>query len=247
MPGQSRGHEVRRLWLEPQVSIHPEVAERDPLVRRRHHRSGKLLYQPAAAAARARRQGSDGRGAWADHSHHEPADRRTRHGRIHRRRGGSLGRARDRPSRRRRDRQHQPAFAGGACRTTRPSTRRHSSSASSTRASKRCSGRSGRATSRATIAVVWRSRCGRSSASVCWRLVRLQKQCWVDAQRAPRRNPRRERGHNHHNHYRYDERRPWRIVDAIRRRRRRAPASTARMSARYRMPIQSAPTAGCER
>jgi uncharacterized cofD-like protein len=24
--GQSRGHEVRRLWLEPQVSIHPEVA-----------------------------------------------------------------------------------------------------------------------------------------------------------------------------------------------------------------------------
>ncbi|HKE82381.1 MAG TPA: gluconeogenesis factor YvcK family protein [Vicinamibacterales bacterium] len=25
--GQARGHEVRRLWLEPHVSIHPEVAE----------------------------------------------------------------------------------------------------------------------------------------------------------------------------------------------------------------------------
>src|SRR4029453_10427301 len=25
--GQARGHEVRRLWLEPQVSIHPAVAD----------------------------------------------------------------------------------------------------------------------------------------------------------------------------------------------------------------------------
>src|SRR3970282_2005371 len=25
--GQARGHEVRRLWLEPQVSIHPVVAD----------------------------------------------------------------------------------------------------------------------------------------------------------------------------------------------------------------------------
>jgi uncharacterized cofD-like protein len=25
--GQARGHEVRRLWLEPHVSIHPTVAE----------------------------------------------------------------------------------------------------------------------------------------------------------------------------------------------------------------------------
>ena len=89
--GQSRGHEVRRLWLEPQVAIHPGSGRRDPLVRRRDHRSGKLLHQPAATAARARCEGSAGGRARTDHSHHQSADRRPRHGRVHRGRGRSLG------------------------------------------------------------------------------------------------------------------------------------------------------------
>ena len=54
-----------------------------------------------------------------------------------------------------------------ARRATPPSTRSRSSSASSIRASRRCSGRSGRPTSRATIAAGWRLRCGRCSVSGC--------------------------------------------------------------------------------
>ena len=58
--GQSRGDQVRRLWLEPTVSIHPDGRRRDSRVRCGHHRSRQLLHQPDAAAPRPRRQGSAG-------------------------------------------------------------------------------------------------------------------------------------------------------------------------------------------
>ena len=54
--GQSSGRFVRRIWLEPPVSIHPAVAEGDRRVRRRHHRPGQLLHQPDADLSRARRR-----------------------------------------------------------------------------------------------------------------------------------------------------------------------------------------------
>ena len=54
--GQSSGRFVRRIWLEPPVSIHPAVAEGDRRVRRRHHRSRQLLHEPDADLSRARRR-----------------------------------------------------------------------------------------------------------------------------------------------------------------------------------------------
>ena len=59
--GQSRGQRCGASGSSPQVSIHPEVAEAIRCVRRGHHRPGKLLHQPAAAPSRARREGSAGR------------------------------------------------------------------------------------------------------------------------------------------------------------------------------------------
>ena len=89
--GQSRGHEVRRLWLEPQVAIHPAVAEAIRAFDAVIIGPGSFFTSLHAAAARARRQGSAGRGARADHPHRQPADRRPRDGRVHRGRGGALG------------------------------------------------------------------------------------------------------------------------------------------------------------
>ena len=60
--GQSSGRFVRRIWLEPPVSIHPAVAEGDRRVRRRHHRARQLLHEPDADLPRARRRRSAGAG-----------------------------------------------------------------------------------------------------------------------------------------------------------------------------------------
>ena len=64
----------------------------DPRLRRGHHRSGQLFHEPHAAVTRAWRQGGAGGSARPDHSDREPADGRTRHDRLHRRRRGSMGR-----------------------------------------------------------------------------------------------------------------------------------------------------------
>ena len=59
--GQTRGQQVRRLWLEPR-GRHPSGRGRGhPRLRRGHHRSRQLLHEPDAAAARARREGGAGR------------------------------------------------------------------------------------------------------------------------------------------------------------------------------------------
>ena len=50
---RSSGRFVRRIWLEPPVSIHPGGREGDRRVRRRHHRAGQLLHQPDADLPRA--------------------------------------------------------------------------------------------------------------------------------------------------------------------------------------------------
>ena len=51
--GQTSGRFVRRIWLEPPVSIHPVVAEGDRRVRRGDHRSRQLLHEPDADLPRA--------------------------------------------------------------------------------------------------------------------------------------------------------------------------------------------------
>ena len=86
--GQTSGQFVKRIWLEPPVSIHPTVATSDQRVRRRDHRSRQLLHQPDADLPRARRRRGAGAHERADHPDREPADRRARHDRLHRRRCG---------------------------------------------------------------------------------------------------------------------------------------------------------------
>ena len=113
--GQSSGRFVRRIWLEPPVSIHPAVADGDRRVRRRHHRPGQLLHQPDADLPGARRAPrrwrrckgpiilianllTEGRGMAG----------------LHRRRRGRADRRGDPAAGRRRDRQHEVAVAAGA-------------------------------------------------------------------------------------------------------------------------------------
>ena len=81
--GQSQGHLIKRVWLEPTAHDSPRGRRRDRRLRRRHHRSGQLLHEPDAAAARAgRARGARARDG-AGHPDREPADRRARHERLH--------------------------------------------------------------------------------------------------------------------------------------------------------------------
>ena len=110
---QSHGHQVRKLWLEPTVSIHPAVADAmrgfdaviigpgsfftslmPPL----------LVRGVKEALAEVRR---------ADHSDRQPADRRPGHVRLHRGRCRALGVGGDRPSGRCGDCQRRPAVRRG--------------------------------------------------------------------------------------------------------------------------------------
>ena len=52
--GQAGGRSIGRLWLDPPVSIHPAVADDDSIARRRRHRAGQLLHEPAADLPRRR-------------------------------------------------------------------------------------------------------------------------------------------------------------------------------------------------
>ena len=70
-------------------SIHPAVADGDRGLRRRDHRPRQLLHQPDADLPRARRRRSAARDERSGHPDREPADRRARHGRLHRRRRGA--------------------------------------------------------------------------------------------------------------------------------------------------------------
>ena len=84
--GQTSGQFVRRIWLEPPVSIHPGRGEGDRRVRRGDHRARQLLHQPDADLPGARRRRGAGEDEGADHPDRQPADRRARHARLHRRR-----------------------------------------------------------------------------------------------------------------------------------------------------------------
>ena len=53
--GQTAGHAITRLWLEPDVRAPPGRGEGHRRARRRRHRPRQLLYQPDAHPARARR------------------------------------------------------------------------------------------------------------------------------------------------------------------------------------------------
>ena len=91
--GQSAGHMIARLWLEPWVNIHPGGRAGDPAVRRRDHRARQLLHEPDADLSRARRARSHPAGEGAGRARLQPAHRRARDVALHRRRGG----ARDEP------------------------------------------------------------------------------------------------------------------------------------------------------
>ena len=88
--GQSSGRFVRRIWLEPPVSIHPAVAKAIAEFDAVDHRPRQLLHEPDADFSGARRRRRAGADEGPGHSDREPADRRTRHARVH---GGRCGRA----------------------------------------------------------------------------------------------------------------------------------------------------------
>ena len=128
--GQTSGQFVRRIWLEPPVSIHPAVAkaiaEFDAVIIGPGSFYTSLMpifLVRGVAEALARDEG-------ADHPHRQPADRRARHARLHRGRRGGADRGGDRAPGRRRDHQHEVAVAAGARAATRWSTRSRSRPAS---------------------------------------------------------------------------------------------------------------------
>ena len=112
--GQSAGHQIARLWLEPWVNLHPAAAEAIAAVRRGDHRARQLLHQPDADLPGARRARGDPAGARPDRAGQQPADRRARHVALHRRRGGARDERHHRPAHRRRRRQHLAAVGGHA-------------------------------------------------------------------------------------------------------------------------------------
>ena len=165
--GQSSGRFVQRIWLEPAVSIHPAVADGDRAVRRGDHRSRQLLHEPDADLPGPRR----GRGAARDegtgHPDRQPADRRARHGRLHRRRRRGAHRRRDSAAGRRRHHQRAVAERRRSSAATRSSTRNRSRRAICRRTANWSAAISGRATSRGTIACASPTRCGASSRGGC--------------------------------------------------------------------------------
>ena len=88
---QAHGNQVRRLWLEPDVAIHPAVADAIRAFDAVDHRSRQLLHEPDAAAARPRRPRGAARHARAGDPDREPADRRPRDVRLHGGGRGALG------------------------------------------------------------------------------------------------------------------------------------------------------------
>ena len=93
-PGRTPATRVTRLWLEPDVQLHPAAAAAIRAVRGGDHRPGQLLHQPDADLPGAGRAGGDPPDAGPDRPRHEPADRRARHVRLHRRRRRPTARAR---------------------------------------------------------------------------------------------------------------------------------------------------------
>ena len=165
--GQTSGRFVRRIWLEPPVSIHPAVAEAIARVRRRHHRARQLLHEPDADLPRARRRRGAGRDEGADHPHRQPADRRARHAGFTA--ADAVARIEEaiRPQGGRRDHQHEVAVAAGARAATRRSTRSRSRPATCRRTASWSAANSGPARSRGTIACGWPTRCGACCRSAC--------------------------------------------------------------------------------
>ena len=84
----------------------PGGHRRHQQARRRRHRARQLLHEPDADLPGPRRGGGAGRHARADHLHREPADGRSRHGRLHGGRGRRPHRGGDAPARGRRHHQH---------------------------------------------------------------------------------------------------------------------------------------------
>ena len=149
---QSSGRFVRRIWLEPTAEIHPAVAqaiaEFDAVI----DRPRQLLHEPDADLPRARRRRGAGRGAGPRDPDREPADRRARHARLHRRRRGRAHRRGDPAAGRRGHRQPEVAVAARA----RPLRARAQGAAGARRACRSTASwsaaNSGRARSRGTIA-----------------------------------------------------------------------------------------------
>ena len=106
---------VRQADLARAAGVDPsDRRQGDQRVRRRDHRARQLLHEPDADLPRARRRRSAVAHERADHPHREPADRRTRHDGLHRRRCGRAHRRSHRPPGRRRHHQHEVAVAAGA-------------------------------------------------------------------------------------------------------------------------------------
>src|SRR5216117_3746492 len=92
--GQTSGQFVRRIWLEPPVSIHPAVAKAITEFNAVIIGPGSF-YQPDADFPRARRSRRARLDEGAGRADCEPADRRARHARFYRRRRRRAHRAGD--------------------------------------------------------------------------------------------------------------------------------------------------------
>ena len=162
--GQSAGHAITRLWLEPEVRLHEAAAAAIEALDAVDHRAGQLLHEPDADLSRARRRRGDPARDGTDRARHQPADRGPRHVGVHRRRSGAADGRGDRPADRRRDRQHrapsQATLARYLAEHKRPLARRRRFPT----AARSSTGSSGAARSPATIGAGWRRPCGR-----CWR------------------------------------------------------------------------------
>ena len=112
--GQTSGQLVRRIWLEPPVSIHPAVAkaigEFDAVIIGPGSFYTSLM--PIFLVRRRRRGAAQVKGP--GHPGREPPDRRTRHARVHGRRCRRPHRGRDPAPGRRRDHEHEVAVVAGA-------------------------------------------------------------------------------------------------------------------------------------